>query len=602
MAAQSADTPGSNAESNTPKVSAPKDKTCPYCGVHFTSSSLGRHLDLYIKEKNPKPPDGIHNVEEIRKLRGGITRRQARGSTARREDSTPGSGTKIPLYDHGSQMVAYDTPDGRTPFRLNEASWQVTGVINGLSNRGGVAPPVMVRENSIARRQQLKVDYEQRQRAVEEREQGRAAELALQEVLNSIKAATSLKLETKPLFDFNPYSLSFPALCLRILPAPPTLFSATPFAHTESWTVDPPGQEQFDSLIQAIHDIIRQKRAPPLRMPNDCQIEQLLENDPEARKILDHVQNAYNHWKSLSGHHHAEAWSLETLRAYSRVRDIAAETAASLDQAHQQIEYLRAENDKLSRCQQPREFILNPPSLLPISADAAKALSASAAANGESAMTWDFDRLMEKWRRIVRDSRRGMEAQRTFVESPNTSQPPTPFGQPQQPPPPSPQHQQPQVQGLPDAQPPVANGLRMPYLQTPARGHLNGTNINGMDHSSTPNALSTSPPRAMMDGQVDGGAAQDTTMEDDMEEEEDRDADGEADVDIEDANGQNGTKGQRTWGQQLQQHQQPHTNTGAVEARSADIDAKFLDPKLERSSSATARSMEGIDGAHFMNP
>lgn len=67
---------------------APKDKHCPYCGQSFTSSSLGRHLDLYIKSKNPKAPDGLHNVDEIRKLRGSITRRQPRGGV-RRDSSAP---------------------------------------------------------------------------------------------------------------------------------------------------------------------------------------------------------------------------------------------------------------------------------------------------------------------------------------------------------------------------------------------------------------------------------------------------------------------------------------------------------------------------------
>ncbi|KAJ4152029.1 hypothetical protein NW765_013561 [Fusarium oxysporum] len=43
------------ADSGTPKAGAPKDKNCPFCGQAFTSSSLGRHLDLYIKEKNPNP-------------------------------------------------------------------------------------------------------------------------------------------------------------------------------------------------------------------------------------------------------------------------------------------------------------------------------------------------------------------------------------------------------------------------------------------------------------------------------------------------------------------------------------------------------------------
>lgn len=72
---------------NEGTTKAPKDKNCPYCGQAFTSSSLGRHLDLYIKEKNPKAPDGIHDVDEIRKIRGGITRRQPRGGSRRETTS-----------------------------------------------------------------------------------------------------------------------------------------------------------------------------------------------------------------------------------------------------------------------------------------------------------------------------------------------------------------------------------------------------------------------------------------------------------------------------------------------------------------------------------
>jgi protein-disulfide isomerase len=34
---------------------APKDRNCPFCNQAFTSSSLGRHLDLYIKPKVSLP-------------------------------------------------------------------------------------------------------------------------------------------------------------------------------------------------------------------------------------------------------------------------------------------------------------------------------------------------------------------------------------------------------------------------------------------------------------------------------------------------------------------------------------------------------------------
>ena len=57
-----------------------KNKECPFCGDHFTSSSLDWHLDLYIKDKNPKKYDGVHDVEEIRRLRASVTRSQPRST------------------------------------------------------------------------------------------------------------------------------------------------------------------------------------------------------------------------------------------------------------------------------------------------------------------------------------------------------------------------------------------------------------------------------------------------------------------------------------------------------------------------------------------
>src|SRR5690242_6293755 len=106
-------TPRSTA-ADAPLLKAAKDKTCPFCGQAFTSSSLGRHLDLYIRPKNPKAPDGIHAVDEIRKLRGGITRRQAKGSISKRKQSSSGDCTpahgKLSVASEGS-LTLVQSPD-----------------------------------------------------------------------------------------------------------------------------------------------------------------------------------------------------------------------------------------------------------------------------------------------------------------------------------------------------------------------------------------------------------------------------------------------------------------------------------------------------------
>ena len=188
MADGSAATPGSSAS----KTPAAKDRECPYCHQAFTSSSLGRHLDLYIKDKNAKPPDDLHDIEEIRRMRGNVTRRQARSSAGKRDGSTASS-KLTPFRDQRSPSTQgahanIHSLDG-APIRtyLNRMNWQSTGVINDL-------PPVPREgESPFGRRPSrgtsVKEEIIHKQNALEDRERARAAELALQEVLGSVKAA-----------------------------------------------------------------------------------------------------------------------------------------------------------------------------------------------------------------------------------------------------------------------------------------------------------------------------------------------------------------------------------------------------------------------------
>jgi hypothetical protein len=196
-------------ESNASKQSAPKDKSCPYCGQAFTSSSLGRHLDLYIKERNPKPPDGLHDIEEIKKIRGCITRRQPRSSlSGRRDSSTPVCTPKGPpkiehAQDKDSTQKAPSNSRDRPPAAETAVNnypitprWDSTGLAND-------APPVP-REGDevhntagkrtagqrVASRQVMqKAQLDVRKKLTDAMDTARAAELALRELLCSFRAA-----------------------------------------------------------------------------------------------------------------------------------------------------------------------------------------------------------------------------------------------------------------------------------------------------------------------------------------------------------------------------------------------------------------------------
>src|SRR4051812_46480820 len=49
-------------------------------------------------------------------------------------------------------------------------------------------------------------------------------------------------------FEFDPLTLDFPALVLQCLEPPPTIFSSTFYPTPTSWSLQPPGGDQFKAL------------------------------------------------------------------------------------------------------------------------------------------------------------------------------------------------------------------------------------------------------------------------------------------------------------------------------------------------------------------
>jgi hypothetical protein len=176
------------------KNAAVKDRECPYCRQRFTSSSLGRHLDQYIFKKRP---DGIHNVEEIRRQRGGITRRTPRQGKRDREASQPGRSSS--LEGRGTPPASIDLlnskPAGGVETKLNVLNWHTTGVINDLDAYKLTGPktpaptPMGTKRNWGAYETGQRDTLDSRGEAGSDKDTLRALELALREVLDSLQAA-----------------------------------------------------------------------------------------------------------------------------------------------------------------------------------------------------------------------------------------------------------------------------------------------------------------------------------------------------------------------------------------------------------------------------
>jgi len=203
------ETPSNGDDQSTVQYQARKDKQCQFCHQAFTSSSLGRHYDLWIKPEKPKAEDGVHNVDEIRRIRGAVTRRQAKNPNGSRRYSTASAATATatpnptsrrspapsedvtPAAFHSIRPSAPTSPlarkDGAAAIPgFNVHNFAVTGVINNIDR--DAAPSTSEHSRQTTTRQ-AHIPRDILATLQDAKDTNRAAELALREIVGSLRAA-----------------------------------------------------------------------------------------------------------------------------------------------------------------------------------------------------------------------------------------------------------------------------------------------------------------------------------------------------------------------------------------------------------------------------
>lgn len=375
----------------TQRLAAAKDRSCPFCGQPFTSSSLGRHLDTFIRERNPKPADGVHNVTEIRKIRGSITRRHARGSAAKdlipkKQPMSPTLAQR-PLPDgnavghhHIPQPVlpriepALEAPIFRRTAsaehaaRLNQAHWTATGVINNLPPRTGSTPvsrelpPLRAGQGSYPQ-----TSYQE----IEERRHTHATELALKEVLQAVHDATR-RAQKPPLFDFDFFSQSYIGLRLRVLP------HSSDIHRGESLGI--PSEADSREITDAVWNHIKDYdgRDEPKQDPPPAV------NGVDARhtRYFHHIKRTVDEWDDLTEDQRASTYRAEVMRAYS-------EEATRRKSAETKVVQLQQENAQLKS----QLASVHTSSLPYVSQTVIKNL-----VDADDISSWTFEDLVSKWK------------------------------------------------------------------------------------------------------------------------------------------------------------------------------------------------------------
>lgn len=399
-----------------------KDKACPYCGQKFTSSSLGRHLDQYVSKKKP---DGLHDVEEIKKLRAGITRRSARGKkseeqeqsdvinnsgsiTPNRASSTPVSVFKKALWP-AAGIPRDSSADNARPSISNPTAPSISILPPPASQAG------MKRKYSVYIADALPDSSG---------ETTRALELSLREVLDAINVATNKVEQAPEPFKFDIHTQTFPALCLALLPSPPTLWQAAPFQTPTSVSITVPGHESVAALRTVVSDMLDNWKWDALAHVQKTtqgstnvgyEADRLsVETDDLKTKARLHLDTAYNVFISQPPDQQQHQWSIELLRAYDREKGKTKACEARTENLLQEIDRLQQQIDYLERCQWPREMALWPPEPVNIDNAVLKELKVlplmgqselRTGARIPSRHRWDYDSLIDKWRRRIQQDR-----------------------------------------------------------------------------------------------------------------------------------------------------------------------------------------------------
>ncbi|CAK7209117.1 hypothetical protein SCUCBS95973_000342 [Sporothrix curviconia] len=471
--------PSVQPEENTPK--AAKDRNCPYCGQAFTSSSLGRHLDLYIKERNPKRQDGIHDVEEIRRLRGGITRRNPKGSKRRslatpsgtpsapnRRDNASEASSNAPspaVQDTACSSAGTSAADIASIFPIGGVRWEATGVMNEVlvaSPDGASGADIDTRGFNLNRRplpprvvsrQAPRTQLDSKQKMQDALDDARAAELAFREFANAWRAAKQqIEMGSMP-FDFDPLTMNFPALTLQCLRAQPTLFASTQLPTPASWSTSPPGASQYEALKGFFREEFRKWRVKcaaattaqydEIKYPPPPQFQvmdrrQAIERAEQSANALEqeaskHLEVAFNAWEELSDERKNELWVLELARGIATKQTEIDKLREAQSSLRQEASSLKGQIEQLNRLQQPREFKLVPPAHIPMNEKILFELQDAAVSQGSrgiglnindrhSDLSTIVSKAIGRWKNVIVSSRAsstGMEAQRPL--SPSTA-------------------------------------------------------------------------------------------------------------------------------------------------------------------------------------
>jgi hypothetical protein len=168
---------------------------------------------------------------------------------------------------------------------------------------------------------------------------------------------------------------------------------------------------------------------------------------------LNHLDLAYKQYTSLPAHQQHEVWQIELTRAFASEKQKRKELEDRLENVMAEARQLNDQVEYLSRCQWPREMALWPPERKPVPSSIIKEMYGGALRSAKRRKTqgpsgtaevaahhpeeydedeeeadkrWDYDTLLSRWKKIVREDtirKRGLTMPNTVPITPTPNSP-----------------------------------------------------------------------------------------------------------------------------------------------------------------------------------
>ena len=392
-------------------------------------------------------------------------------------------------------------------------------------------------------------------------------------------------------FDYDPLALDFPALTLQCLQPPPTLYSSTQHPTSTSWSIAPPGPKQYDALRAHFQDAFRRYKIacaaattavnedltypPPVDYYQTDTKEAVRRAEQRAEKlekeVYEHIQSTYAVWDALPQAQQERLWTLELARSVGRKQKELENLKGDQELLRQENASLKAQVDRLNRLQQPREFKIAQPPLIPIGHKLLEHMMEQGLVNHKRIVGFELNgrhldlattvtNAIDRWKHVIvstRTSTTGLQSQKpldsterrdSILRAPASSQQEASHGQ-------SSTLQTP-TQTRPSSRqnPPQSHASAPAHASVPSPNAAPPTNVS----TATP-VTATQQADSQKQSAANSPSASDDDDEDEDEDMDDQDAKSDADgeVDDEDADGEIDEMDEDNEPQQLQQYQQP---------------------------------------------